>query len=161
MARLENNYVKAKHEYAEIGEIIRQCLQNMNNRLRGSIVIFETADSIEVMTDTVLLSKALCLIIDNAVQYGGTPAVIQIKFGKENVNSAFISISDNGCGIPEDQREVIFSKYTRFVREDRKNAGTGLGLAISRAIMKLLGGEIIAQDNPDSGGLFMLRFPLL
>lgn len=160
MAKLENNMVKAKREKAEAGDIIRHCLKKMNNQLRDSKVNLKTSAQIDVLTDPVLLCRAICLVLDNAVHYGGAPPAIDIDYGKDERDSCFIGVRDHGGGIAAARMEIIFSKYTRFGKEDQQNAGTGLGLPIGRAIMNLLGGDITAANHPDGGALFTLRFPL-
>jgi K+-sensing histidine kinase KdpD len=125
-----------------------------------SIIVSAAPEApIEIFTDPVLLSRTVCLVIDNAVKYGGTPPVITIKCGRRPDQSVFISVHDNGAGVPEEQREKIFSKYTRFVREDQQNAGTGLGLAISRVIMQLLRGTIHFANHEDGGACFIVSLP--
>lgn len=159
MAKLENGMVKARQESAEIGGLIRDSLIRINNRLSGSTVNFNPDGRMDVMTDAVLLSRALCLVLDNAVKYGGKPPVIDIELGKSDDHTVFIAIRDNGPGILPGQKDAIFSKYTRFSREDQQNAGTGLGLSIGRAIMNLLGGDLVASTSPEGRTLFTLTFP--
>jgi len=160
MAKLDNDMVKVNEEGAEVNALVRNCLIRLNNRLHGSTVHFTPGAPLDVMTDPVLLSRAVCLVLDNAVKYGGTPSVIDIScYIDDESKSGIIEIHDNGSGIPETQTEVIFSKYTRSVKQDQQNAGTGLGLAICRAIMDLLGGTISAGNHPEGGALLTLRFP--
>ena len=159
MARLDNNMVKAKFETIELGAMIRDCLGRIESRLHGCSVTIKTHAPVEVVTDNVLFGRAISLVLDNAVKYGGIPLVIEIEYGREENNFAFISIHDNGRGIHEAQLENIFSKYTRFAKEDQQNAGTGLGLAINKAIMKLLGGEITAANDIAGGATFTIRVP--
>ncbi|MDP9128466.1 MAG: ATP-binding protein [Pseudomonadota bacterium] len=161
MARLENSAVKSKQESVEIGPLLRNCLTRMENYMRGATInILPMGGEIVTMTDAVLFSRAIGLVLDNAVKYGGKPPMITVKFGEESREWGYISIHDNGSGIPESQIENIFSKYTRFAREDQQNAGTGLGLAIAREILRLLQGRITAANHPDGGAVFTLHFPI-
>jgi len=162
MAKLENGLVQPKQEDIEIGAILRDCLVRRQYDLKDSTVEVESVSGpVKTATDTALLSRALCLILDNAVKYGGTPSTIRIKFGKDDNRLAYISIQDNGSGIPEAQTKNIFSKYTRFGKEDKHNkTGMGLGLAIARAIMTLLNGNISAINHSGGGAIFTLHFPL-
>jgi two-component system sensor histidine kinase KdpD len=160
MARLENNAVKPKRETVEIGPMLRNCLIRLDHHLQGKAVDIEAVSGpLQVDTDAVLLSRAVCLVIDNAVKYGGSTPAVRVEFGRDDNGMAYIRVRDNGPGIPEPQMEAIFSKYTRLSREDQQNAGTGLGLAIAREIMRLLGGRIIAQNHPEGGVLMTLSFP--
>lgn len=66
---------------------------------------------------------------------------------------------DNGDGIPDQSRGLIFEKFARLDEHAARAGGAGLGLAICREIMSRLGGSI--QYVPDAGGAaFRLRLPL-
>ena len=158
MAKLENGMVKIKHEKTEISALLRNCLLRLSNRLQDSEVAFSSTGDFDVTTDPVLLSRAVCLVLDNAVKYGGAHSEITIGYGKQDQRMGFITIQDNGRGVPPSQREAIFSKYTRFIKEDQQNAGTGLGLSIGREIMKLLGGDINVTNHDNGGAIFTLSF---
>jgi K+-sensing histidine kinase KdpD len=162
MAKLENGAVKPRREPIDIGSTLRNCFLRMATRLQESTVNLEALSGpVDAVTDPVLLSRVISLVLDNAVKYGGSPPVINVEYGRENDEFGFIRISDNGCGILGSQKEIIFSKYTRFAREDQQNAGTGLGLAIGREIMCLLKGAITVDSTPDiPGSVFTMRFAL-
>ena len=158
MAKLDNGMVKTRREETEIGALLKNCMTRISNRLNGSTVNIQSNTPLNVITDPVLLSRVVCLILDNAVKYGGSPPVINVEFGKEDSGKAFINIDDNGRGVPTSHAEAIFSKYTRFAKEDQQNAGTGLGLAIGRSIMSLLGGDIRSSNLAGGGAQFSLHF---
>ncbi len=161
VAKLESGKVRVKRETTEIGTILHHCLLRLNNRLKNSVVTFSDKNRpIEAITDPVLLSRAICLILDNAVKFGGVPSVIQISFGREDEYTGFIDIRDNGAGIPTEQAQTIFSKYTRLVKEDQQNAGMGLGLTIGKEITRLLGGDISVKNHQQGGAIFTLHFAL-
>lgn len=160
MAKLENGMVKPKREGVDVGHTIRDCVTKLSSLLLKSKVDISalTPDPVEITTDAVLLSRAVCLVLDNAVKYGGKPPVIEIEYGINDDKTGFIRIHDNGRGIPSSEIEAIFSKYTRFSKEDQQNAGTGLGLAIGREIMRLLGGDIRVANADVGGTTFTLNF---
>jgi len=161
MAKLENGLVRAKQEDVEIGAMLRDCLTRMYPQLEDSAVDLQAATgTVKTVTDTVLLSRVVCLVLDNAVKYARTPSVIQIGYGKGGNGLGYIYIQDNGHGIPENYAEAIFSKYTRFGRDGNHAGGMGLGLAIAREIMQLLAGHITAANHADGGAVFTLHFPL-
>jgi two-component system sensor histidine kinase KdpD len=162
MAKLENGLVISKQEDVEIGAMLRDCLTRMRHCLKDSTIDVESSSgTVKTITDVVLLNRALGLVLDNAVKYGGTPSVIRLKFGKDSSRLGYISIHDNGNGISEERVKDIFSKYIRFDKEGkRNNAGMGLGLAIAREIMALLNGDITAANHPDGGAVLTLHFPL-
>jgi two-component system OmpR family sensor kinase len=72
-----------------------------------------------------------------------------------------ISVSDNGPGIPSDQLERIFERFTRGdAGLTQRVGGTGLGLAISKSLVELHGGSIAAESTPGRGSTFRVRLPI-
>jgi signal transduction histidine kinase len=69
-----------------------------------------------------------------------------------------ISVTDNGPGIPADQRERIFEPFFRLPRSP--GDGTGLGLAIVRRTIESHGGTITCGPSPNGGARFTLRLPV-
>jgi len=69
---------------------------------------------------------------------------------------ALVSVSDDGPGVPEDERERIFEPF--FTTKTR---GTGLGLAIARRVLVAHGGEIALSSSGAGGATFELRLPLV
>ena len=84
-----------------------------------------------------------------------------IKVRAENYSSEqlLISVSDEGIGIPRDQIEKLFQKFSRVdTPEAREIKGSGLGLWISREIVKAHGGKIWVESEEGKGSTF--RFTL-
>ncbi|MGC4047848.1 MAG: ATP-binding protein [Armatimonas sp.] len=72
-----------------------------------------------------------------------------------------IRVSDTGIGIPEEQRERIFEKFTQGdISVLRHYGGTGLGLSISRQLTKLLHGDLTIESSSSEGTTFLLEVPL-
>jgi len=159
MAKLEGRLVRVQKEATDVVGLIKACLQRMQLRLENCAVAFHPAAPLVAATDSVLLIRALSLVIDNAVKYGGIPCEISLSCGQKD-QQGFISVRDNGVGIPPARLEAIFCKYTRFAVQDQQAAGTGLGLAICRAMMELLGGTVTAENAPDQGMIFTLSFDI-
>ena len=161
MGKLESGMVKMCKEKVDIGQLVNDCLTNMDNRLQHCHLKVKDMDGgLVVQTDPSLLSRALALVLDNAVKYGGSQPSIVLCYGRDN-GEGIISVEDNGKGIPSDKHEKIFQKYTRFAKSDQQSAGTGLGLAICREIMRLISGSVLVSAAPEGkGAVFTLRFAL-
>lgn len=162
MAKLESGMVKPRHESIDVGSTLKECLIHLDNRLKGSTVTLKPfVGEITIKSDASLICRAMSLLLDNAVKYGGSPSVINITYGIDpSTNECLIRVHDNGSGIAEAQWESVFDKYTRFAKSDHQNAGTGLGLAICRALMRILGGQVNVINDPRQGGaIFTLTLP--
>jgi signal transduction histidine kinase len=102
------------------------------------------ASSLFVNGDRELLIQAFANLAENAIRHAGPDATITIEaMGDSSVQA---SVSDNGPGVPEADRERVL---LRFVRLDasRSTPGTGLGLSLVKAIADLHGASLILSDN--------------
>ena len=81
---------------------------------------------------------------------------IVIRTWCDDIN-AFISVSDNGCGIPPENCGKIFDA---FYTTKEVGKGTGLGLSISAGIIRKHGGEIMLSSVVGKGSTFTVRLPL-
>ncbi|HEU5065700.1 MAG TPA: ATP-binding protein, partial [Gaiellaceae bacterium] len=71
-----------------------------------------------------------------------------------------VRIVDEGQGIPEDERERIFSKFHRAHSAPRGQSGTGLGLYIARGLVRAMGGRIWVDSAEGGGSSFAFELPL-
>jgi len=107
---------------------------------------------------TGITSVALNLL-ENAVKYSSeAPSIITTLHQKEN--AIFLDFSDNGIGIPEQEKLKVFNRFYRIGNEDtRQTKGTGLGLYIVNQIVKAHQGTISVKDNIPQGTIFTITLP--
>ena len=92
-----------------------------------------------------LLAQAITNLLDNAVKY--TPAGGEIRLEARRQNGVItITVSDNGLGIPAEQREQVFKRFKRLDNA-RSTPGNGLGLSLVKAVAELHGATVQLQDN--------------
>lgn len=135
---------------------IRQLIHNiMTNAIRfnneeGSIAIsIEEADLPERDEN---LNVAIHLVKS---EDGG-----EVEGEKKPGAAIAVSFKDTGVGIPEDELESIFEKFTQSSRTNDGSGGRGLELSICRSIVNAHGGKIWAESNEDSGSTFTFILPL-
>jgi signal transduction histidine kinase len=99
-----------------------------------------------------MLSRAIRNLAENAVKH--TPRGTVVEFTVEE--NGIAKVSDQGPGIAEEERDLIFR---RFWRRDRRQAGsTGLGLSIVQQIAELHGASVTVENRPTRGAQFSIRF---
>ena len=91
-------------------------------------------------------------LLTNAHEYCPERASIRVSAARRIGADVEISVSDDGPGIPADQLEHIFERFTRGdAGLTQRVGGTGLGLAISKSLVELHGGTIGAESEPGRG----------
>lgn len=159
MTRIESGQVEMKGDWVNPRQLISDVIKRLRDRVRNHEVVVHGEDkAIDVMMDGMMTGQILQNLLDNAAKY--TPVGTKIEVSWKLRGSEFVcEVRDHGPGIPEDQLEKVFDKYTRLKRQDSQVAGTGLGLAIARAVMRAQGGSIAAANHPTGGALFTLTLP--
>ena len=112
-----------------------------------------TNGPVPVTGDRDALLRAVRNLLDNAFAVADT-VVVEVT---RTANGPTMSVTDNGPGVPPDQRERIFEPFVRLPRSPR--GGTGLGLAIVRRTIESHGGTITCDPSPTGGARFTLRLP--
>jgi signal transduction histidine kinase len=110
--------------------------------------------------DATLLRQVLDNLIGNAVKYTAEGHQPYVRISSRPAGHAVrIDVADRGIGIPEEQRDSVFTAFARAGGSEDL-PGTGLGLAIVHRIVERHGGEIGVADNPGGGTRIWLTLPL-
>ena len=113
-------------------------------------------ENLFVDLDRKAMPYALRNLLRNAFKYAGKHIVVSAQLEGETM---LIHVDDDGIGIPPEEREHIFSAFTRLDRSrDRSTGGYGLGLAIARRVLELHGGTATADASPLGGARFTLSW---
>ena len=106
------------------------------------------------------MTTAINNILDNAVKYNNDSIHISLETKLENDNY-YITVSDNGKGIPESDRKRIFEKFYRVNTGNVHNVkGLGLGLFYASQIVKAHGGKILINSKEGVGASFVIAIPV-
>jgi signal transduction histidine kinase len=103
------------------------------------------------------LRRLVANLVDNAVRHAERHVEVRLTRGAgggDGVGRAVLEVLDDGPGVPLDQREAVFDRFTRLdAARDRDAGGTGLGLAIARDIAVRHGGGLAVAGGPPGGHL--------
>ena len=147
----------------DINETIQRVVDSIQATLsmRDVDISLELNRTIPLMRhDPDAISQCVINLLSNAAKYSGKNKEISVLTQK-NETGVYVSVSDNGIGISEEDQEQIFEPFFRSREESaRRRKGTGIGLAITRHIMEAHGGGIIVQSKFGVGSTFTLRFPV-
>ena len=133
-----------------------------NNHLTLVRTVWEE-NGICIQGDRQQLKRVLGNLVDNTFKYREKPETIMTAALYTFGDTLRLELSDDGPGVPEEEREKIFDTFFRGdkARQNPGN-GSGLGLSIVREIMKGHGGRIWAEEGVGGKGLkFVLEFPVI
>lgn len=104
------------------------------------------------------ISQVLSILLHNAISY--TPASGCIKLSLDyRKDHFFISVSDNGIGISDEDKKKIFDRFYRAEKARSAKGHFGLGLSIANEIVKSHHGNLSVKDSPEGGALFIVELP--
>ena len=106
-----------------------------------------------------LIREMLSNLIDNAIRYTPNGGQVTVRIS-QNVSHLFLTVEDNGPGIPEAEREAVLERFHRILGTGVE--GAGLGLSIAREIVIRHQGEIrLLPQTQHLGTVAQIKFPLL
>jgi two-component system, OmpR family, sensor histidine kinase SenX3 len=144
-----------------VGEAVDR--SRLTAEARGIDLVCGGQGGLKVMGDSRQLVTALDNLVDNAVRYG--PAGSRVAVSTHLVDGiggrvAEVSVTDEGPGIAEAERERIFERFYRVdSARSRDTGGTGLGLSIVKHVAAGHGGEATVWSAEGTGSTFTLRLP--
>ena len=158
LSRLESGNMKFIIEKTNLSDCCRNALASVEHRVFPGVQLTYTPseDPLHIQTDSIRLQQLLINLLTNACKFtkeGEINLSYQIDEDKQHVR---ITVTDTGCGIPEDKQKAIFE---RFEKVDEYAQGTGLGLSISQTIIEHLGGSIQLDPTYKHGARFIVLHP--
>lgn len=159
-AKLEEGSPKMNWEMVGLAELLEQ-IQKETNALGKSIAvqIVTPAPRVIAMADRRYLHRVVQNLAGNALRYA--KSTIIIKAGVQH-HTAFVSVEDDGQGIPKADREKVFIPFARLDdSRTRASGGYGLGLSIVSRIAFWFGGNMTVDASPTLGGArFTMMWPV-
>ena len=96
-------------------------------------------------------------LLTNAAKYMDDGGLVELILEREGDDYARIRVRDHGVGIPEEERKVVFDRFTRG--STASHSGSGLGLALVAQQAELHGGTATLMDSPLGGARLLLQLP--
>jgi signal transduction histidine kinase len=118
------------------------------------------AEPVSLYADKALMRSVLGNLISNAVKYGRPDSEVLVD-AERSGDSVIISVFNEGEGIPREDLERVFERFTRLDNETTlSRKGTGLGLCIVKEIVELHGGRVWAESEKGSWARFVFTLPV-
>ena len=164
VARMESGQIKPKFEPLSLSDLVDDVLHDarFEAAATGATITYEGVENLQVNGDPGMLRSAIENVVRNAIFYSGKGGKIDVTLATSGGN-AWLTIRDNGPGIPPDKIMFIFDPFYRADDSRGSNTGgMGLGLAIvQNAVFAHPGAAISAKNVQPHGFEIMFKFSLL
>lgn len=157
--RFENKFTDPQKISINLNEFTNKTLKS----IELSDVDFERIEinidpSIHMNADEQMISTVIVNLVNNAIKYSDGEGKITVC-AFQNDNNLTIEFSDNGIGIPDNEKKNVFQKFYRVGEEKtRTKPGSGLGLFLVKRITEIHGGKVSIENNTPKGTKFTLTF---
>ncbi|HHW48906.1 MAG TPA: HAMP domain-containing histidine kinase [Clostridiaceae bacterium] len=150
LSRLNRYELSVEKTQTDLKTLIETAMELMAERAKRSGFTVECSlQNVTALVDGEKIKQAIINLLDNSIKYSEGDR-INIRLWKEEL--VYISVTDNGKGIPEDDLKHITEPFYRVDKSrSRKLGGSGLGLSICRDIVKAHGGELIISSRENHG----------
>ncbi len=160
ITRIDRGNVKIIKTPTVLEELVDSVIVKFRKRYPTQRVEIDIPDEIIMIPmDAILIEQVLINLLENAVQHAEGMTELKLSVHESGERAVF-EVSDNGCGISQEQMEKLFTGY--YVSEkkcgDSRGKNTGIGLSVCATIVNAHGGEIRAENKKESGAVF--RFTL-
>ncbi|MCP1323492.1 HAMP domain-containing sensor histidine kinase [Bacillus sp. S0628] len=159
--QLKNNSLPAQHVNVEINQFVQKVLlQFINNPTiqNQNIEFVPSSNKIQYFIEEKWFQRIIENLLVNAVKHNNETTTVIVKLS-QNANSFILSISDDGKGMDEKTKELLFERYYRGTNTEESNIGTGLGLAITKQLVHAHNGTISVDSALGKGTTIILVFP--
>lgn len=161
VTRIEEGRLNIRPATEILDEVITEALQHISRKKTEHKISFRASeDFILVKVDARLIMQVIINIVDNAIKYTQKDSEIVITTQKRQ-NMAVVRIADNGLGIPDDMKPLVFDMFysgAKGMADSRRSLG--LGLSLCKAIITAHGGELELSDNTPHGAVFTFSLPI-
>ena len=155
VTRIENGSMQLNLQSELVDDVISEAIKHINRKsVEHDISIKQDDDMLVAKMDAKLIIQVIINLVDNAIKYTEIGSKINLTVLKIN-DKIHIEVSDNGIGIPNDQKDKIFTMFytaNNVIADGRR--GMGLGLSLCKSIIEAHGGRIWVTDNKPSGTVF-------
>ena len=149
MTRLGSGALQPRLDWVDVQDIIGSALERLKKQIVTRPLDIQIDAGLPLLhLDFALIEQVMINILDNACKYSPAGSRITIRARLEG-RRLLVSVTDQGPGIPEDERDRVFDMFYRVKTTGQQTVGTGLGLAICRGIVEAHGGTVAAS----TGGL--------
>lgn len=161
LSRSDNHSFTIEKSRVELDTLLLNCYEAFEPMAKEkglSLSVSLPDEPLPFCCDYHRINQVMAILIHNAISYTPRSGSILLSLGK-NKNQMWLSVSDNGIGIPDEEKEKIFDRFYRSEKSRSAKGHFGLGLCIASEIVQAHNGSIQVSDAPGGGAVFTVFLP--
>lgn len=144
LSRVESGVIALQTKTFGVEEFLRDAVSHASASANGvHVVVSASPPDLVAIADPARLRQVVINLVDNAIRHSPAGGRVTVMASEGESSALRLQVGDEGPGIPPEERERVFQRFTRGATSD---GGTGLGLAIARWAVELHGGAIEVMD---------------
>lgn len=163
LVRLDQKEIPVNFKQGNLNNLVGDIVKRLNPLAVHKNINLSCEFIQEVLADidATKLTLAVSNLIENAIKYTDEGGEVKVVLDCDHQN-AFITVSDTGVGMAEEELGKIFDRFYRIDKtRDRETGGTGLGLSITHSTVLIHDGSIRVSSRENEGTTFVVRIPLI
>ncbi|MDR3613305.1 MAG: ATP-binding protein [Candidatus Obscuribacterales bacterium] len=159
--RYDEGQPSLSYSQVNIASLATACIRQLNGVAEESSIQFHENfphDQCEISVDSIAIGRVLRNLISNAMKFTRAGGKISIS-GNDTGDFYTLTVEDTGAGIPEEDQNLLFQRFSQGKLGKKYAAGTGLGLYLCRQLVEAHGGRIACTSKVGVGTLFTVTLP--
>lgn len=164
LSKLESGKLEIDFNELDVNMLINDTMRSLRTLVRNKEIDLQL--SLENNLPTLLsdydkLKQLIIIFMDNAIKFSENKDVLKVTTYADKKN-IYITIKDNGIGIPKDEIQYLGEKFYKADRSRNVNTGgTGLGLSIAKRLVKVLNGNVAIESDLGKGTTITISFSII
>ena len=163
LVRLDQKEIPVNFKTESLNKVVGETVKRLQPLAANKDITlgFSEVKEVSADIDATKFTLAISNLIENGIKYTDEGGAVKVVLDSDHQN-AFITVSDTGIGMAEEELTKIFQRFYRIDKtRDRQTGGTGLGLAITHSTVLMHDGSIRVTSKENEGTTFVVRIPLV
>jgi putative nucleotidyltransferase with HDIG domain len=160
LAKLEDDKMRLNFKKVEAVSFCKSIIDSIlpTTEERGLTLNFRhSPETVEVVIDSEQFEKVLLNLLSNAIKFTPEGGIITLALDEMD-NHVVFTVEDNGEGIPDDMRDIIFDRFSQVDNSAiKRHGGTGIGLSLVKEIVELHKGTVEVNSEIGHGSRFTVK----
>lgn len=159
LSQLDNFEEKEPFSKVDLDKIARTCVDNLQMPASKNKVSLSYEGEVSmVLGREEMLAELVTNLVDNAIRYNYPNGYVKVSVHTVG-GQVYLTVKDNGIGIPKEQQDRVFERFYRVDKSrSKKTGGTGLGLALVKHIVLLHSATLALDSAPGVGTTIIVKF---